>query len=87
MFKTPFYEKGVAKFERDKHYPVTAETRSRVLSGDDHAEYIEIEMDKGTAAQELAAAQVRLDNELRATIAAEREAAEQEAAAKRGTAA
>ena len=75
MFKTSFFDNGVAKYEAGKHYPVTRETRARVLSGDDHAEYVEIEMDKGVAARELAAAEGVYAKENKRTLAAEEEAA------------
>jgi hypothetical protein len=69
LFNTNYYESGVAKYEKDKHYPVTAETSTRVLAGD--AVQVEVDMDPVDAAAEEAEAKARLDAERRATTDAE----------------
>lgn len=73
LFNTNYYESGVAKFEKGKHYPVTDETKTRILAGD--AELADVDMSREAAAEEQAAAQAKRAAELDATTKAEAAAA------------
>lgn len=73
LFNTNYYESGVAKYEKGKHYPVTAETETRILAG--NAEKVEVDMSRELAADEQAAAAARLAAEREPTTKAEAAAA------------
>jgi hypothetical protein len=72
FFNTNYYDLGEVKFQKGYHYPVTDETKTRILAGD--AEMRQVDMDPEVAKTEQAAAQDELSTERAATIAAEGEA-------------
>lgn len=73
LFNTNYYESGVAKYEKGKHYPATQETETRILAGD--AEKVEVDMARDAAAEEQAGAEAKLAAERKATSGAEAAAA------------
>ncbi len=73
LFSTNYYESGAIKYQAGYHYPVTDETKTRILAGD--ADYTTVDMDPDVAAAEQTAAVQELNAERAGTIAAEAAAA------------
>lgn len=69
LFNTNYYELGVVKYAKGEHYPVTPETRTRMLAGD--AEEVQVDMDPKEASAETKAAADALAEERKATVDAE----------------
>jgi hypothetical protein len=69
LFNLDFYESGIEKYTKGKHYPVTEQTESCVLAV--LAEYVEVDMDGQLAREQEVAAKAKLEEELARTRRAE----------------
>lgn len=69
LFSTNYYDLGKVKYQAGYHYPVTDETKTRILAGD--ASMIDVDMDPAAASAEQAAADAELAAERKATTDAE----------------
>lgn len=72
LFKTTFFQGGIPKYEKGRHYAASIEAENAVIvSGD--AEFVDIEMDAEQAAQELTAAEREWAQKNRQTVAVDPE--------------
>jgi hypothetical protein len=74
LFKKPYFESGLVKYEAGCNYPVTAETKAAALAGEgEHAtaEFVEVDMDDKQHAAESAAAEAAWRTKNAMTVAAD----------------